>query len=42
MNVLFYHSELEEFVSVDAREQVEECDCLDNVTFMMFTRHKID
>jgi hypothetical protein len=40
LEVLFYHSEEEEFVNVNDREQVDECDCLDNVTFMMFTRHK--
>jgi hypothetical protein len=42
LNVLFYHSDLEEFVSVDDVDQVEESDCLENVTFMMFTRHSVD
>jgi hypothetical protein len=37
LNALYYHSELHEFVSVD--EHVEDSDCLDNVTFMLFTRH---
>jgi hypothetical protein len=41
LNVLYYHSELEEFVPVDDLEKVEDCDCLDNVTFMMFTRHHV-
>jgi hypothetical protein len=37
LNALYYHSELHEFVSVD--EHVEDSDCLENVTFMLFTRH---
>ncbi|MBW2417936.1 MAG: hypothetical protein JRH19_05290 [Deltaproteobacteria bacterium] len=41
LNVLYYHSELEEFVPVHDLEKVEDCDCLDNVTFMMFTRHRV-
>jgi hypothetical protein len=41
LNVLYYHSELEEFVPVEDLEKVEDCDCLDNVTFMMFTRHRV-
>jgi hypothetical protein len=37
LDALYYHSELHEFVSVN--EHVEDSDCLDNVTFMIFTRH---
>lgn len=39
LNVAYYHSELEEFVSVD--DYTDDCDCLDNVTFMIFTRHDL-
>jgi len=39
LRVHFYHADVEEFISVEDQEQVEESDCLDNVTFMMFTRH---
>ncbi len=39
LRVHFYHADVEEFIPVEDQEQVEESDCLDNVTFMMFTRH---
>jgi hypothetical protein len=38
LNVYYFHSEESEFVTVE--EKVEDSDCLDNVTFMMFTRHE--
>jgi hypothetical protein len=41
LNVLFYHSDLEEFRSVNDAEAVEDSDCLENVTFVMFTRHAV-
>jgi hypothetical protein len=37
LNVFYFHSDDSEFVTVD--EKVEDSDCLDNVTFMMFSRH---
>jgi len=37
LNSLYFHSELEEFVPVE--EGTEDSDCLENVTFMLFTRH---
>ncbi len=40
LNALYYHSELCEFVSVE--EETEDCDVLENVTFMMFTRREIE
>ncbi len=39
LNALYYHSELNEFVSVE--DETEDCDVLDNVTFMMFTRREV-
>jgi hypothetical protein len=39
LNVVYFHSDHEEFRCVDDAEEVEESDCLDNVTFMLFTRH---
>ncbi len=39
LNVVYFHSDHEEFMSVDDAEEVDESDCLDNVTFMLFTRH---
>lgn len=42
LNVVYFHADHEEFVSVDDAEAAEESDCLDNVTFMLFTRHPID
>ncbi len=42
LNVVFFHSDHEEFISVDDAEEVEDSDCLENVTFMLFTRHPID
>ena len=40
LNALYYHSELDEFVSVE--EETEDCDVVDNVTFMLFTRRDIE
>jgi hypothetical protein len=40
LNVLYYHSELEEFVSVD--EEWDDSDVLENVTFMLFTRRELE
>ena len=40
LNALYFHSELEEFVSVE--EETEDCDVVDNVTFMLFTRREIE
>lgn len=40
LNALYYHSELEEFVSVD--EEWEDSDLEENVTFMIFTRRETD
>ena len=42
LNVVYFNSDLEEFCSVDDAEEVEDSDCMDNVTFMLFTRHPID
>jgi hypothetical protein len=42
LNVVYFHSDHDEFMCVDDVEEVEESDCLDNVTFMLFTRHPID
>ncbi len=42
LNVVFFHSDDEEFMSVNNEDAVEESDCLENVTFMLFTRHPID
>ncbi|MCP5040790.1 MAG: hypothetical protein GY944_07150 [bacterium] len=42
LNVVYFHADHEEFLSVEDAEEVEECDCLENVTFMLFTRHPID
>jgi hypothetical protein len=42
LNVRFFQSDLDEFVDVDDTEAVEESDCMENVTFMMFTRHALD
>jgi hypothetical protein len=39
LNVVYFHSDHEEFTCVKDAEEVEESDCLDNVTFMLFTRH---
>jgi hypothetical protein len=39
INVVYFHPDHEQFMSVDNAEEVEESDCLDNVTFMLFTRH---
>ena len=39
INVLFYSADYEEFLPVEDNEMVEECDCTENVTFMIFTRH---
>lgn len=39
LNALYYHSELNEFVSVD--EETDDCDVVDNVTFMLFTRREL-
>jgi hypothetical protein len=40
LNALYYHSELNEFVSVE--EETEDCDVIDNVTFMLFTRRELE
>ena len=40
LNVLYYHSELHEFVSVD--EEWDDCDVDENVTFMIFTRRDLE
>ena len=40
LNALYYHSELNEFVSVD--EETDDSDVEDNVTFMLFTRRDIE
>ena len=40
LNALYYHSEYSEFVPVE--EDFEDCDVLENVTFMMFTRRDIE
>jgi hypothetical protein len=37
LNVFYFHADDAEFVTVD--EKVEDSDCTENVTFMMFTRH---
>ena len=42
LNVVYFHSDHDEFMCVDDIEGVDESDCLDNVTFMAFTRHPID
>ena len=42
LNVVYCHADSDEFMCVDDIEGVEESDCLDNVTFMAFTRHPID
>jgi hypothetical protein len=42
LNVVYFHSDHDEFMCVDDVEEAEESDCLDNVTFMLFTRHPID
>lgn len=42
LNVVYFHSDHDEFLCVDDAEVVDESDCLDNVTFMLFTRHPID
>jgi len=39
LRALYFHSELEEFVPVE--EGTEDSDCLENVTFMLFTRHAV-
>ncbi len=41
LNVVYYHADHAEFLSVDDAEEVDESDCLENVTFMLFTRHPI-
>lgn len=40
LNVLYYHSEMHEFVSVD--EEWDDCDVDENVTFMIFTRRDLE
>ena len=40
LHALYYHSELNEFVSVE--DETDDCDVLDNVTFMMFTRRELE
>lgn len=40
LQVYFYDADDEEFLSVDDAAAVEESDCLENVTFMIFTRHQ--
>jgi hypothetical protein len=42
LNVVYFHADHEEFMCVDDAEEVEESDCLDNVTFLLFTRHPIE
>lgn len=42
INVVYFHPDHEQFTSVDNTTEVYESDCLDNVTFMLFTRHPID
>jgi hypothetical protein len=39
LNVAYFNSDYDEFMSVDNTEEVEDSDCLDNVTFMLFSRH---
>jgi len=40
LSAFYYHSEREEFTSV--REWDEDCDCEENVTFMLFTARNVD
>jgi len=42
LNVVYFNADHEEFLPVDDTEEVEESDCLENVTFMLFTRHPVD
>lgn len=42
LRVLYYHSDLQEFVPVEDTESFDESDCHENVTFMVFTRHPAD
>jgi len=39
LNVVYFHPDYEQFMNVDNTEEVEESDCMDNVTFLLFTRH---
>ena len=42
INVVYFHPDYEQFMDVDNAEEVEGSDCLDNVTFMLFTRHPVN
>jgi hypothetical protein len=39
LNVVYFNADHEQFRDVEIAAEVEDSDCLDNVTFMLFTRH---